>query len=195
MGPEIYAYRGYVIRLARKFSVKKDGARRRKGLHLRRESSTLLVAAAIGQRPNQIGNRTNPMAIKKTQERFSKPGKGIAQVEQLDSDGKPVMKDGKPVVGNEQYLADQLTDDSVDSTDIDTLNADQLEACNGDLAWIADCFREGWNRKSRIDTAATDPYEKAAKNCIKLKLKMAIGADGKPLELAAVIAKLRKMDA
>jgi len=135
------------------------------------------------------------MAIEKTQERFSKPGKGILQTAQLDSEGKPVLKDDKPVMGNEQYLADQLTEKSVDSTDLDTLNADMLEACNGELTWIADCFREGWNRKSRIDTAATDPYEKAAKNCIKLKLKMAIGPDGKALDLATVIAKLRKMDA
>ena len=135
------------------------------------------------------------MALTKIQERFSKPGKGIAQVEQLDSEGKPIIKDGKAVIGNEQYLADQLTEDSVDFSDLPALEADMLDACNGDLEWIAACFREGWNRKSRIDTAATDPYEKAAKNCIKLKLKMAMGPDGKlPLELSTVIEKLRKMD-
>lgn len=135
------------------------------------------------------------MAIKKTQERFSKPGKGIAQTAQLDKDGAPVLdKDGNAVIGNEQYLADQLTEDSVDFSDLPTLEADMLDACNGDLEWISACFREGWNRKSRLDSCQTDPYEKAAKNCIKLKLKMALGPDGKALDLATVIAKLRKMD-
>lgn len=130
------------------------------------------------------------MAIKKTQERFSKPGKGFPQVEQLNSDGTPVLdKAGKPVIGNEQYIADQLTEDSVDASDAEVLFADMMTACDNNLELIAECFRTGWNRVTRINSAGLDEYQKAAKNILKLKLPM-----GKGLSIDELADKLRKMN-
>lgn len=130
------------------------------------------------------------MSIKKTQERFSKPGKGFPQVEQLNSDGSAVLdKSGKPVIGNEQYIADQLTEDSISSESAKDFMADVLEAVDGDLAKAAECFRTGWNRVTRINSAGLDEYQKAAKNILKLKLPM-----GKGLSIDELADKLRTMN-
>lgn len=142
------------------------------------------------------------MALKFVDERFSKPGKGFPQVEQLNSDGTPILKDGKPVIGNEQYIARQLTSweetdedgkvtvvESVSFESVDAFLKDALEACDNSLEKVAECFRTGWNRKTRIESAGLDEYQKAAKNIIKLKLPMAKG-----LSLDELAEKLRTLN-
>lgn len=130
------------------------------------------------------------MAIEFKVERFSKPGKGFPQVEQLDSDGKPILdKDGKAVIGNEQYTCNQLTDESIDSTDVESLVSDILAAVDGDLKLAASMFREGWNRSTRLSAAGLDEYQKAAKGVIKLGLPWTKG-----LSVDQVAEKLKAMN-
>lgn len=137
------------------------------------------------------------MAVKFEKRRFSKPGKGYAQVAQTDIDGKPILdSDGNPVIGNEQYDVDQLTDDSIDSSDVKTLVSDILESVNGDLVKAASMFREGWNRNTRLAVVQLDEYQKAARGIAKL------AADSnyrefawvKGLDVNQVAERLRKMN-
>ena len=130
------------------------------------------------------------MSVKYTVERFSKPGKGFPQVEQLNSDGSPVLdKNDKPVIGNEQYTANQLTEESISSENAELFLEDVLSAVDGDLSKAAECFRTGWNRVNRISAAGLDEYQKAAKGIIKLNLPMAKG-----LTIDELADKLRAMN-
>lgn len=130
------------------------------------------------------------MAIQYVVARFSKPGKGFPQVPQLDNDGKPVLdSDGKPVIGNEQYTCNQLTDDSVAFDSIEHLVEDMITATDGNTKLIADMFREGWNRSTRLSAAGLDEYQKAAKGVIKLGLPWTKG-----LSVDEVAAKLKAMN-
>jgi hypothetical protein len=110
------------------------------------------------------------MAIQKTKLWFSKTGKGVKQVELLNQDGTPAFEsDGKTrLIGNEQYQADQLTDESVDSTSPDKCFADMVDATGNDLVEIAAAFRLGWNVLSRRESGLEDPYIRAAKGIVKL---------------------------
>lgn len=111
------------------------------------------------------------MAVQKVTGYFSKVGKGVPQVELVNFDGTPKLdSDGKREVGNEQYLCEQLTDESISASDAKSFTSDVLEACNGDLAFAAEAFRIGWNLKTRRDTGEVDPYIKAARKIISLKL-------------------------
>ena len=129
------------------------------------------------------------MAIEFKVERFSKPGKGFPQVEQLDNDGKPILEDGKPKIGNEQYTCNQLTDESISSTDVETFVTDVMAAVDGDLKLAASMFREGWNRSTRLSAAGLDEYQKAAKGVIKLGLPWTKG-----LSVDQVAEKLKAMN-
>jgi hypothetical protein len=112
------------------------------------------------------------MAVSKVKLWFSRTGKGVPQVDLLTQDGKPLMEtvDGEEVRarGNEQYQADQLTDDSVDHSSADVLTAEALEACGGDLEMFARSFREGWNAITRKETGQKDPYLRAADGILKI---------------------------
>lgn len=129
------------------------------------------------------------MALVKVVRRFSKTGKGLPQVEQLDDEGKPILdKDGKPVIGNEQFTCDQLTDDSIDHTDAETFIADVIEAVSGDLEKAAEMFRTGWNRVTRLEAGGMDEYQKAARGLMKLKLPAFKG-----LTFDEVVEKVKNM--
>jgi hypothetical protein len=111
------------------------------------------------------------MAVTKVSGWFSKVGKGVAQVPLKSFDGTPKLDSkGQQEIGNEQYLCEQLTDESISSADAKSYMADTLEACNGDLAFAAEAFRIGWTLKTRRDTGEVDPYIKAARKLISLKL-------------------------
>lgn|SRR5512139_2669 len=130
------------------------------------------------------------MSIEYKVERFSKPGKGFPQVAQLDSDGKPVLdKDNKPVIGNEQYTCNQLTDESVSAESVEAFITDVMAAVDGDLKLAASMFREGWNRNTRLSAAGLDEYQKAAKGVIKLGLPWTKG-----LSVDQVAEKLKAMN-
>lgn len=129
------------------------------------------------------------MAIEFKVERFSKPGKGFPQVEQLDNDGKPILEDGKPKIGNEQYTCNQLTDESVSHESAETFLEDVLAAVDGNLELAADMFRQGWNRVTRLSAAGLDEYQKAAKGVIKLGLPWTKG-----LSVDQVADKLKAMN-
>ncbi len=130
------------------------------------------------------------MAIEFKVARFSKPGKGFPQVEQLDDAGKPVVgSDGKPVIGNEQYTCNQLTDESIASDSVEAFVEDVLASAEGNLKLAADMFREGWNRSTRLSAAGLDEYQKAAKGVIKLGLPWTKG-----LSVDAVADKLKAMN-
>lgn len=130
------------------------------------------------------------MAIEFKVERFSKPGKGFPQVPQLDSENKPIVdKDGKPVIGNEQYTCNQLTDESVSSESVEAFITDVMAAVDGDLKLAASMFREGWNRNTRLSAAGLDEYQKAAKGVIKLGLPWTKG-----LSVDQVAEKLKAMN-
>lgn len=116
------------------------------------------------------------MAITKVNGWFSKTGKGYPQVELKNFDGTPMVEekigtDGKPVkvpvIGNEQYLADQLTAESVSAESVEAFMEDVLSACDSDLAFAAKAFRTGWNRETRLSAGGSDEYQKAAKQLIK----------------------------
>jgi hypothetical protein len=110
------------------------------------------------------------MALEYKVRRFSKTGKGLPQVEQLDDEGQPILKDGKPVIGNEQFTCNQLTEESVAFDDDVTLLADIISAVDGNLEKAAECFRTGWNRVTRLEAGGMDEYQKAARGLMKLKL-------------------------
>jgi hypothetical protein len=132
------------------------------------------------------------MALTKVLGWFSKPGKGFPQTNQVDFEGKPVFeKDGKtPVTGNEQYQAEQLTDESVSHESAEAFMNDVLESVNGDLELAAEMFRTGWNRVTRLRAGGLDEYQKAAKGIIKLGLPWAKG-----LSVDEVAEKLKAMGA
>lgn len=141
------------------------------------------------------------MAIKTAIQRFSKPGKGFPQVEQLDDAGNAILKDGKPVIGNEQYTCNQLISweeevdgkkvevNSISSDSAESFLEDVLESVNGDLELAAEMFRIGWNRVTRIGAAGLDEYQKAAKGVIKLGLAWTKG-----LSVDEVADKLKAMN-
>ena len=129
------------------------------------------------------------MAVTTFVDRFSKPGKGFPQVALVDKDGNPILKDGQPVIGNEQYTCPQLTDDSISAESAESFMTDVLESVNGDLEKAAEMFRTGWNRVTRLDAAGLNEYQKAAKNVLKLGLPWAKG-----LSVDEVAEKLRAMN-
>jgi hypothetical protein len=130
------------------------------------------------------------MAIEFTVKRFSKPGKGFPQVPQLDDAGvAQVDSDGKPIIGNEQYTCNQLTDDSVSSDSVEHFIEDVLASVNGEVKLAAEMFREGWNRSTRLSAAGLDEYQKAAKGVIKLNLPWTKG-----LTVDQVADKLKAMN-
>lgn len=129
------------------------------------------------------------MALSKTLVWFSKPGKGYPQVPQLEGDGTPKTdSDGKPVIGNEQYQAEQLSDDSVSHESAEAFLTDVMESVNGDLETAAEMFRAGWNRITRLRAAGLDEYQKAAKGLIKLGISWTKG-----LSVDEVADKIREM--
>ena len=71
------------------------------------------------------------MALQYVTKRFSRTGRGIAQVPQLDDAGNPILEDGQPVIGNEQFTAQQIVEDSVKGLPMDEFAAAALEACGG----------------------------------------------------------------
>lgn len=129
------------------------------------------------------------MAIEYVTARFSKPGKGFPQVPLTNADGTPVMEDGKQKIGNEQFDCKQLSDESIDSSDPSQFLADVLETANSDLAFAAECYREGWNRLTRLRSAGLDEYQKAAKGVMKLGLPWTKG-----LSVDQVAEKLKAMN-
>jgi len=129
------------------------------------------------------------MALSFVEKWFSRVGRGVPQTPQVDTDtGAPILKDGEPVLGNEQYKALQLTDESIDSESADTFMADVLEATSGDLKLAAKCFRNGFNKDSRLKAGGLDEYQKAAKKVMDLGLPWAKG-----LSIDEVAAKLKAM--
>ena len=110
------------------------------------------------------------MSVTKVRGWFSKPGKGFPQVELKNFDGTPQVADGKPVIGNEQYEADQLTNDSISAESAEAFMIDALEACGDDLAFLRESFLTGWNRVSRLKSGGLDDYQKAAKKIMSLGL-------------------------
>jgi hypothetical protein len=111
------------------------------------------------------------MALTYAVRRHSKTGKGLPQVEQLDDEGKPILdKDGKPVIGNEQFTCNELTEDSIAFDSVEAFETDVMETINGDLEKAAECFRVGWNRITRLEAGGMDEYQKAARGLMKLKL-------------------------
>ena len=129
------------------------------------------------------------MALQFVDKWFSKVGRGVPQVELVDEEGKPIIEDGKPKIGNEQYQAKQLTDDSVASDTVENFVADVLEAVSGDLELAASCFRSGFNKDSRLKAGGLDEYQKAARGVIKLGLPWTKG-----LSVDEVADKLREMN-
>lgn len=130
------------------------------------------------------------MAIEFKVERFSKPGKGFPQVPQLDSEGKPIVDaKGAPVIGNEQYVCNQLTDESISHESAEAFLEDVITATDGNLEQAADMFRQGWNRVTRLSAAGLDEYQKAAKGVIKLGLPWTKG-----LSVDQVAEKLKAMN-
>jgi hypothetical protein len=131
------------------------------------------------------------MAITKVLGWFSKPGKGFPQTAQVDFEGKPLLeKDGSPTTGNEQYQAEQLTDESISHESAESFLEDVLASVDGDLETAAEMFRIGWNRVTRLRAGGLDEYQKAAKGIIKLGLPWAKG-----LTVDEVAEKLKAMGA
>jgi len=130
------------------------------------------------------------MAVSKVLAWFSKPGKGFSQTPQVNADGTPEIdpKTDKQVIGNEQYQAEQLTEESISHKDTDEFMSDVLETTAGDLEFAAEAFRIGWNRVTRLRTGGLDEYQKAAKKVISLELPWAKG-----LTVDEVAEKLRNM--
>lgn len=131
----------------------------------------------------------NQMAVKYFVGRFSKPGKGIPQVELLDNDGKPILEDGKPKLGNEQFICNQLTDESISYESAEAFIEDVIASVGGNLEDAAECYRTGWNRVFRLRAAGLDEYQKAARGVIKLALPWTKG-----LTVDEVADKLKAMN-
>lgn len=111
------------------------------------------------------------MAIQWKKVWASKVGKGVPQTQQKDEDGNLLYEDEaktKPVMGNEQFQYDKLTDESVSSESDQAFVTDVLEAVQGDLSKAARAFREGLNRINRTETGASDPFTTAAKGIEKM---------------------------
>jgi hypothetical protein len=130
------------------------------------------------------------MAVVKVLAWFSKPGKGFPQTPQVNADGTPELdpKTNQQVIGNEQYQAEQLTDESISHESAESFLEDVLESVSGDLETAAEMFRTGWNRVTRLRTGGLDEYQKAAKKVISLELPWAKG-----LSIDEVAEKLRNM--
>ena len=105
------------------------------------------------------------MALEYVKRVFSKVGRGIPQVQQVDDDNQPLTdpKTGAPITGNEQYWADQLV--SVPYTkgegeeaeeDAETFILNALEATKGDLKLVASCFLDGFNKHLRLTAGGLD---------------------------------------
>lgn len=136
------------------------------------------------------------MAYTKVSGWFSKIGKGVKQVELKNFDGSPMLEDVKdketgvvkqvPVIGNEQYLCEQLAEknpdgsSSVASDSPANFTKDVLELTDNDLVKASKIFREGWNRITRLETSTDDPFTKAAKDIQKIAESKA--STGTPFE-------------
>ena len=124
------------------------------------------------------------MALEYVKRVFSKVGRGIPQVQQVDDDNQPLTdpKTGAPITGNEQYWADQLV--SVPYTkgegeeaeeDAETFILNALEATKGDLKLVASCFLDGFNKHLRLTAGGLDEYQKAARKLMKSGLEAFAG--------------------
>jgi hypothetical protein len=107
------------------------------------------------------------MSVKYENKWFSKRGKGVPQVELKGENGKPLMEDGKPVIGNEQFEVKQLTTDSIDGSSADTLMTDIVEASGGDLKVAAIAYRMGWNEYTKGLAGGSDEATKSARMLYK----------------------------
>jgi hypothetical protein len=107
------------------------------------------------------------MAFQYTKKRFSRTGRGITQVPQLDDAGNPILEDGKPVIGNEQFLADQIVEDSVKGMDFSEFCAAALEAAGGNEETFKSDWLKGANHRLRQDAGGYSPLETAARKVQK----------------------------
>ena len=102
---------------------------------------------------------------------FSKVGRGVPQTEQVNEDGTPrVDENGKPVIGNEQYQAQQIVPESVPSDDPGEFLSAAMEAAEGDLGLVVSAFVNGFNKHLRLKAGGLDEYQKAARTIVKLGL-------------------------
>jgi hypothetical protein len=126
------------------------------------------------------------MEIEYVTKRFSKTGRGIPQVPLLADDGSPVLDDkGKPVVGNEQYTAEQIVEESVKGLPLEDFVSAALAACGGDEATFKTDWVAGANHRMRLSAGGSSPVEKAARDLVKRL--------GIPYEQAlAVVQSLKK---
>jgi hypothetical protein len=129
------------------------------------------------------------MAIQYGVKWFGKTGKGVPQTEQVDENGTPLYKDGKPVIGNEQFSCNQLTSDSLDATSFDSLASEMLEVAGNDLFVLRSMFLTGANRHFREQAGGTDEATKAARYI--LKTLPAMGGGLSTAELAQAIREGR----
>ena len=107
------------------------------------------------------------MAFQYVTKRFSRTGRGIAQVPQLDDSGKPILEDGKPVIGNEQFTAEQVVEASVKDMSLDEFFAAALEACGGNEEALKSDWVTGANHRMRLSAGGYSPLEKAARQLVK----------------------------
>ena len=107
------------------------------------------------------------MAFQYVTKRFSRTGRGIAQVPQLDDAGNPILEDGKPVIGNEQFTAQQILEESVKGMSIDDFGPAALEACGGNEEAFKAAWVTGMNHRLRLDAGGYSPLEKAARQLVK----------------------------
>jgi len=140
---------------------------------------------------------------------FSKVGKGVPQVELVDTNsGEPIFKDekdenGKPVkvriTGNEQYQAKQLAEtipyfkadeDGNKVPNHELFMEAALEATDGDLSILAEAATDGLNKHYRSVAGGSDKYEKAAKLLIKSGVE---GFKGREVEEVATMLRTRDL--
>lgn len=113
------------------------------------------------------------MSVTKVRGWFSKPGKGFPQVHLKDFEGNLLFEDSektKPLTGNEQYEAEQLTADSISADSAEAFMIDVMDACGDDIAFARKAFLTGWNRETRLSAGGLDDYQKAAKKILALGL-------------------------
>lgn len=125
------------------------------------------------------------MAFQYVQKRVSRTGRGIAQVPQLDDAGNPILEDGKPVIGNEQFVAEQIVTDSAKSMSMDEFFAAALEACGGDEDTLKTDWVIGANHRLKINAGGYSPVEKLARQLVKT-----LGCSYE--DALAVVTKLKK---